>query len=101
MNWLAKINFTRVILGFGPYRSALLALAVLFICLFCGYRFGNYYHGYQVKTLAEQKQRLDVLYQQNSEQSRRVHTLEVELEVERLANIAALDNLKKVVIVYH
>ena len=81
MKWLAKINLTVVIQRFGPYRSALLLIAVVAICLYSGYRVGNYYHGHQIKTLNEQKQRLDHLYQQQNIQNRRINTLEVELEV--------------------
>ena len=95
MNWLAKINFNTVIERFGPYRSALLLFVIVSVCLYSGYRLGNYYHGYQVKTLSEQKQRLDLLYLQQSEQTRRINTLEVELEVERLANQQSQATLKE------
>ncbi|NQZ21632.1 MAG: hypothetical protein HRT53_06185 [Colwellia sp.] len=47
---------------------------------------GNFYHGYQIKTLAQQKVRLDNLYDKHVEQNSRINTLEVELEVERMAN---------------
>jgi len=94
MNWLAKINFIVVIQRFGPYRSALLLVAAVGLCLYSGYRIGNYYHGHQIKTLGEQKQRLDSFYQQQNNQARRINTLEVELEVERLANQKSLTTLK-------
>ncbi len=94
MNWLAKINFTVVIKRFGPFRSALGVIAGIAICLYSGYRIGNYYHGHQIKTLNEQKQRLNGLYQQQNSQIRRIHTLEVELEVERLANQKSQVTLK-------
>jgi predicted RND superfamily exporter protein len=71
-------------------------VAIITICLFSGYRIGNFYHGYQVKTLFEQKQRLEQLYQEQNSNIRRIHTLEVELEVERLANADSLIALKKV-----
>jgi hypothetical protein len=95
MNWLAKINFTVVIQRFGPYRSALLLMAVIAMCIYSGYRLGNYYHGHQIKTLNQQKQRLDHLYQQQNSQIRRINTLEVELEVERLANQKSQITLKE------
>jgi len=95
MNWLAKINLTVVAERLGPFRSAILLLLLILICLFCGYRIGNFFHGYQVQTLEEQKQRLDNLYIKQMDQVRRIHTLEVELEVERLANQESLKLLKE------
>jgi predicted RND superfamily exporter protein len=94
MNWLAKINLSVVFQRFGPFRSALLLIAIITICLFSGYRIGNFYHGYQIKTLFEQKQRLEQLYQEQNRNVRHIHTLEVELEVERLANADSLKALK-------
>ena len=96
MNWLAKINFVVFFQRLGSFRSALLLVIVIGICLFSGYRMGNYYHGYQEKTLVEQKLRLDELYQQNNEQTRVINTLEVELEVERLANLSSQAKLKEI-----
>ena len=101
MKWLAKINFTVVIQRFGPYRSALLLIAVVAICLYSGYRVGNFYHGHQIKTLNEQKQRLDHLYQQQNSQNRRVNTLEVELELERLANLKSQTTLKEMAVAHY
>lgn len=70
----------------GPFRSALLLILLIVTCIYSGYRVGNFYHGYQVKTLAKQKIRLDELYEKNVQQNSRINTLEVELEVERMAN---------------
>ncbi|WP_440876279.1 DUF6776 family protein [Thalassotalea sp. PLHSN55] len=61
-------------------------LAIIGICLFSGYRIGNFYHNYQLETLSQQQTRLEQLYQQQDKQLSRINTLEVELEVERLAN---------------
>ncbi|NQZ81738.1 MAG: hypothetical protein HRT52_12050 [Colwellia sp.] len=47
---------------------------------------GNFFHGYQIQAITEYKYRLELLYQQQVEQVKRLNTLEVELEVERLAN---------------
>lgn len=86
MTWLAKINLSTVVQRLGPFRSALLLVVVIGICLFCGYRIGNFYHSYQESTIHQQKSRLDGLYQKQEEQVRRVNMLEVELAVERMAN---------------
>jgi hypothetical protein len=86
MNWLAKINLNTVVVRLGAFRSALLLILVVIICIYSGYRVGNFYHGYQVKTLAQQKIRLNNLYEKNVQQNSRINTLEVELEVERMAN---------------
>ncbi len=94
MNWLAKINLSTVVTRLGAFRSAILLVAIIVIALFSGYRMGNYYHGYQVQTLAQQKSRLDTLYQKLVEKSQRINTLEVELEVERMANQRSQKTLK-------
>lgn len=75
MNWLAKINLNTVVTRFGAFRSAALLFAIIIISLFSGYRIGNYYHGYQVQTLEQQKARLDVLYQKLVEKTQRINTL--------------------------
>ena len=64
MNWLAKINFNTIVKRLGAFRSAILLLVIVSILLFCGYRLGNFYHGYQTQTLAQQQTRLDFIYQQ-------------------------------------
>jgi len=86
MNWLAKINLTVVVERLGPYKSALFLVIIIVLCLFTGYRFGNFYHHFQATTLAQQKDRLEHLYQEQALKVERIHTLEVELAVEQLAN---------------
>ncbi|PKI13290.1 DUF6776 family protein [Colwellia sp. 12G3] len=94
MKWLAKINLGVVIERLGTFKSALFLLTVISLCLFTGYRLGNYYHHFQVTNLELQKLRLDQLYQQQEDNIARIHTLEVELAVEQLANQQAQDLLK-------
>lgn len=86
MNWLAKINLTVVIERLGPFKSALFLMILMTLCLFTGYRLGNFYHHFQTTTLEKQKNRLEQLYQEQTHQVERIHTLEVELAVEQLAN---------------
>jgi hypothetical protein len=86
MNWLAKINLNTIVVRLGAFRSALLLILLIALCIYSGYRVGNFYHGYQIKTLSQQKMRLDNLYEKHVEQNSRINTLEVELEVERMAN---------------
>ncbi|MCW8864023.1 MAG: hypothetical protein OQK09_15955 [Colwellia sp.] len=95
MNWLAKINLRVVTERLGPFKSATFLAVLIMLCLFIGYRLGNYYHNFQVSTLAQQKQRLDDLYHQQAKQVERIHTLEVELAVEQLANQNAQATLKQ------
>jgi len=95
MNWLAKINLRVVVERLGPFKSAVFLAAIIVICLFTGYRIGNYYHSFQVNTLAQQKQRLNDLYNQQAKQVARIHTLEVELAVEQLANQHTQATLKQ------
>ena len=94
MKWLAKINLGVVIERLGTFKSALFLLTVIGLCLFTGYRLGNYYHHFQVTNLEQQKLRLEQLYQQQEDNIGRIHTLEVELAVEQLANQKAQGLLK-------
>lgn len=96
MNWLAKINFSTVIKRLGAFSSAILLLIIVSLLLFCGYRLGNFYHSYQTQTLAQQQTRLDFVYQQLVEKTQRINTLEVELEVERMANNRSQQTLKSI-----
>jgi len=96
MNWLAKINLSTVVIRLGAFRSAILLLAIVVISLFCGYRLGNFYHGYQIQTLAQQQTRLDFLYQKLVDKNQRINTLDVELEVERMANQRSQQTLKSI-----
>ena len=95
MKWLAKINLGVVIERLGTFKSALFLITVIGLCLFTGYRVGNYYHHFQVTSLEQQKLRLEQLYQQQEDNIARIHTLEVELTVEQLANIKAQELLKE------
>ncbi|TYK67103.1 DUF6776 family protein [Colwellia echini] len=94
MKWLAKINLKVVIERLGTFKSALFLFTVIGLCLFIGYRLGNYYHHFQVTTLEQQKSRLNRLYQQQEENIERIHSLEVELAIEQLANNQAQQLLK-------
>jgi len=94
MKWLAKINLGVVIERLGTFKSALFLLTVISLCLFTGYRLGNYYHHFQITNLEQQKVRLEQLYQQQENNIARIHTLEVELAVEQLANQKAQGLLK-------
>lgn len=94
MNWLAKINLPIVAERLGALKSALLLFSTIALCLFVGYRLGNYFHAFQLQTIAQQQQRLDDLYQIQDENLKRIHMLEVELEVERLANKQSSDAFK-------
>ena len=96
MSWLAKINLNTVVARLGTFRSALLLILLIITCLFCGYRLGNFFHHYQALTLTQQKHRLEGLYEKQSEQVKRIHTLEVELEVERLASQKSQQLLKEI-----
>jgi len=86
MNWLAKINLKIVSQRLGPFKSALFLFLLISLCIFVGYRLGNYFQQQQLMTLAQQKERLEQLYAEQSQQLARIHTLEVELAVEQMAN---------------
>ncbi|MGB1197589.1 MAG: DUF6776 family protein [Thalassotalea sp.] len=96
MSWLAKINLNVVVNKLGSFRSAILLFLLIITCLFCGYRVGNFFHGYQIQTINQQKIRLDNLYQQQVDQVKQIHTLEVELEVERMASVRSQQLLTEI-----
>ena len=95
MNWLAKINLTVVTERLGPFKSAIFLLVLIVLCVFVGYRIGNFYHGFQKATLEKQRIRLEELYLKESKQVERIHALEVELAVDQLASQNAQEALKK------
>lgn len=86
MNWLAKINLNTVVKRLGPLQSAILLCFLIATSIYTGYRLGNFYHSYQDITLAQQKNRLDTYYSQINDLQSKINMLEVELEVERIAN---------------
>ncbi len=95
MNWLAKINLNVVVQRLGPFKSALFLILLISLCLFVGYRLGNYYHQHQAAKLNQQQSRLDTLYEEQAKLLERIHTLEVELTVEQMANQQAQEMLKQ------
>ncbi len=94
MNWLAKINLQAIVRKIGVFKAAIILVTLVITCVFCGYRIGNYFHSHQTQALAYHKSRLEILYHQNSEQVKRIHTLEVELEVEKITNQRSLSSLR-------
>ena len=94
MKWLAKINLRVMIQQLGALQSALLIMFTLLISLYCGYRLGNYYHGYQKQQINVKNQQLTKLYKQVDQSVKQIHYLQVELDMEKLANQHALDNMK-------
>lgn len=96
MNWLAKINIKTVINKLGPFNSALLIVGLIGISLFTGYRLGNFFHGFQTEKINIQQQQLIQLHQKNESHESRINTLEVELEIERLANEQARALIEKI-----
>jgi len=96
MNWLAKINLKTFFLRLGPFRSALSLVGLITLCLYCGYRFGNFYHSYQQKSLADQQARLALLYQEVDKDNNTINALNVELEIERMASRQSAIMLSKI-----
>jgi len=96
MNFLAKINLNVLVHKIGVFRSSILLIMLIITCIFLGYRMGNYFHGHQSQAISYHKKRLELLYSQQAEQIKRINTLEVELEVEKMANQQSLGLLKEV-----
>jgi len=96
MNWLTKIKISVVFKRLGPLKSALLIIITIGLCLYVGYRVGNFYHHYQQQVIDNQQRRLAVLYQENEKNLKEMNTLAVELEIERLANKKSVAMLDKI-----
>ncbi|WP_426359743.1 DUF6776 family protein [Pseudocolwellia sp. HL-MZ19] len=96
MNWLAKIDLNAVVNKIGVFRSSILLGMLIITCIFVGYRMGNYFHGHQEQALSYHKKRLELLYNQQAGQIKRINTLEVELELEKMASQKSLALLKDV-----
>ena len=96
MNWLAKINLNAIVRHFGVFKSSILLIGLIVTCVFCGYRMGNYYHHYQSEALEYNKSRLEILYHQQVDQIKRINTLEVALEIEKISSQRSLASLKEI-----
>lgn len=96
MNWLAKINLNAVVNKIGVFRSSILLLMLIVTCAFVGYRIGNYFHIHQEQALSYHKKRLELLYKKDTEQIKRINTLEVELELEKMASQKSLASIKRI-----
>jgi len=96
MNWLAKINLKSIFLRLGTFKSALLVLIFCSLFLYIGYRVGNFYHSYQQDAIAQQHSRLQLLYQEQEKYIDKINTLEIELEIEKLANQKSIAMLHKI-----
>lgn len=80
---------------FGAFKSTLVLIFLVAVSAFCGYRLGNFYHGFQAEKIHLQQQRLSELYKQQAAQVSRINMLEVELDVEKIANEKSQQLLKK------
>ncbi|MBL4909941.1 MAG: hypothetical protein JKX78_07965 [Alteromonadaceae bacterium] len=96
MNWLAKINLKSIFLRLGTFKSAFFVLIFCALFLYIGYRFGNFYHSYQQTSIAQQDMRLHELYQEQEKNIDQINTLEIELEIERMANQKSIAMLHKI-----
>ncbi|QDP00156.1 DUF6776 family protein [Thalassotalea sp. PS06] len=95
MNWLKKITLAGLHQRFGAFKLWIFTLITLLIISQIGYRIGNFYQSHQEKIIATQNERLERLYRLNDEQQSKINILNVELEIERLANQEALANLNE------
>ncbi|MDN3653481.1 hypothetical protein QWY77_12080 [Thalassotalea ponticola] len=96
MNWLKSLTLTDLHRQFGAFRLLIITVFALSIVAFCAYKVGHSYQGYQDTIIAQQKQRLDKLYQMNEVARTQINTLLLELEIERLANQKAQNALRLV-----
>ncbi|TLU64282.1 hypothetical protein FE810_11795 [Thalassotalea litorea] len=93
MNWLKKITFAGLHHRFGAFKLWIFTLITILVISQLAYRVGNFYQGHQEKIIVTQNERLERLYRLNEEQQSKINILNVELEIERLANQDAMENL--------
>lgn len=70
----------------GTFKTLLLVLVGVVVFFVLSYKVGNYFHNYQKQIIEQQKNRLENLYALEASLEQRINILEVELEVERMAN---------------
>ncbi|WNC68164.1 hypothetical protein RI845_16760 [Thalassotalea nanhaiensis] len=96
MNWLKKITISDLHQRYGAFKLLITSGLVLFVVIILSYKAGNFYQKHQNQLIAEQSERLEKLYQKNEQAKSRLNTLQVELEIERLANQKAQQALRSI-----
>ncbi len=94
MDWLRQITLNKLHNKFGAFKLLIFSVSILFLVALASYKIGNFYQGHQSKLIAEQSERLDRLYLQNEQAQSRINTLNVELEIEKLASYKAQQALR-------
>ena len=94
MNWLITIRKYRQ--RFGAFRLLVgIAIAIIAISILA-YNAGNIYQKHQSRLIAEQEQRLDAMYKKYEQAQSEINTLQVELEIEKLANQKSQQALRSI-----
>ncbi|NMP15690.1 DUF6776 family protein [Thalassotalea sp. Y01] len=96
MNWLKSITFSDLHQKIGAFRLLIIIAASILLVAVLSYKVGHAYKNHQDRVITEQKQRLDKLYEMNELARTQINTLQVELEIERLANHKAQQTLRSV-----
>lgn len=96
MNWLKTIKISDLHQRFGAFKLLIAAAVLLLLLMVLAYKAGNFYQKHQSKIIAEQTQRLDRLYQKHESAQSQINTLNVELEIEKLANLKAQQTLRSI-----
>ncbi|WP_371187126.1 DUF6776 family protein [Thalassotalea maritima] len=96
MNWLKSLTLSDLRQRFGAFKLLIAMVACALLLATCSFKLGNTYQAHQTRIIAEQKQRLDNLYQLHDQAQTQINMLQVELEIERLANQKAQQTLKSI-----
>lgn len=96
MNWLKKITISDLHQRYGAFKLLITSGVVLFVVIVLSYKAGNFYQKHQSQLITEQTERLEKLYQKNEQVRSELNTLQVELEIERLANQKAQQALRSI-----
>ena len=96
MNWLKNITLSRLHQRFGAFKVFISLVGILIVCCLISYKSGNFYEKHQSRIIGEQSERLDKLYILNEDAQKRINTLTVELEIEKLANSKAQQSLRSI-----
>lgn len=96
MNWLKKITIADLHSRFGAFKLLIGAAALLLLIMMMAFKIGNFYQSHQNNLISKQAEQLNKLHQKITQSQSEINTLQVELEIERIANAKAQQALRSV-----
>lgn len=96
MNWLKKITIADLHSRFGAFKLLIAAVVTLVLIMIMAFKIGNFYQTHQNNLIYRQAVQLEKLHQKIISSQSQINTLQVELEIERMANAKAQQALRSV-----